>query len=71
MDYAVNVINSDRKYMLYGGIVTVTILIAVLFMTTRRLVISPINRIRTLMFKFAKDGNPTSPCSQPMTNLRT
>jgi len=61
MDYAFNVINSDRKYMLYGGIVTVTLLIAVLFMTTRRLVISPINRIRTLMFKFAKDGNPDVP----------
>ena len=61
MDYAFNVINSDRKYMLYGGIVTVTILIAVLFMTTKRLVISPINKIRTLMFNFAKDGNPDVP----------
>lgn len=61
MDYAVNVINSDRKYMIYGGIATLTILMAVLFMTTKRLVISPINKIRTLMFKFAKDGNPDVP----------
>ena len=61
MDYTLNVINSDRKYMIYGSIITITVLITVLFMTTKRLVISPINKIRTLMFNFAKDGNPDVP----------
>ena len=61
MDYTLNVIASDRKYMIYGSIITITVLITVLFMTTKRLVISPINKIRTLMFNFAKDGNPDVP----------
>ncbi|MDO8747098.1 MAG: ATP-binding protein, partial [Thermodesulfovibrionales bacterium] len=58
MDYAFNVINSDRKYMILGSIITVAVLIAVLFMTTKRLVINPINKLRILMFNFSKDGNP-------------
>ncbi|MDI6743750.1 MAG: DUF3365 domain-containing protein [Thermodesulfovibrionales bacterium] len=61
MDYAFNVIHSDRKYMLFGSIITVAVLIAVLFMTTKRLVISPIKKIRTLMLAFSKDGNPDIP----------
>jgi signal transduction histidine kinase len=61
MDYVFNIISSDRKYMILGSIITVAVLIAVLFMTTRRLVINPINKLRTLMFNFAKDGNPNVP----------
>ena len=70
MDHTLNVIASDRKYMIYGSIITITVLITVLFMTTKRLVISPINKIRTLMFNFAKTAIPMSPCSRQMTNLR-
>lgn len=58
MDHALNVIRSDRKYMIFGSIGTIAVLMVVLFMTTRRMVIHPVNKIRTLMFNFSKDGNP-------------
>ncbi len=61
MDHAFAVISSDRKYMIFGAIGTVAVLIALMFMMTKRMVINPINRIRTLMFNFSRDGNPDVP----------
>jgi len=61
MDYAFNTIKSDRKYMIFGGIGAILVLIAVLFLTTKHMVISPINSIRTFMHNFSKDGNPDIP----------
>ncbi len=56
MGYAFNIIGADRKYMIFGGFAAVTVLMAVLFLATRHMVIIPINKIRTLMFKFSKSG---------------
>lgn len=61
MDYAFNVINSDRKYMILGSIGTIAVLIAVLFMVTKHMVITPISKIRTFMRAFSTDGNPNIP----------
>jgi len=61
MDYAFNIIRTDRKYMIIGGIVTIAVLIAVLFLVTRHMVITPVNKIRNFMRAFSKDGNPAIP----------
>ncbi len=61
MDHALKVIRSDRKYMISGTIGTIAALMVVLFMTTRRMVIHPVNKLRTLMLNFPKDGNPDIP----------
>jgi len=61
MDYAFNVINSGRKYMILGSIGTIALLISVLFMVTKHMVITPISKIRTLMRAFSTDGNPDIP----------
>jgi len=61
MDYAFNVIQSDRKYMVLGGIGAIAVLMAVLFMVTKYMVITPINKIRNFMHAFSKDGNPAIP----------
>lgn len=58
MDYAFNIIRTDRKYMILGGIGVIAVLMAVLFMVTKHMVITPINKIKSFMHAFSKDGNP-------------
>ncbi len=61
MDYAFSVIRSDRRNMVFGGLLTVVVLMFVLSVMTGRLVIMPIKRIRTFMADFSKTGNPDFP----------
>ncbi|MBI5639763.1 MAG: DUF3365 domain-containing protein [Nitrospirae bacterium] len=57
MDYALSVIDSDRRYMAFGGLAILLVLMTSLFMMTRQMVIRPINRIRDRMHGFSKDGD--------------
>ena len=61
MDYARAMIATERRYLVAGMTVIGVFLIAALFMVTRRLVISPINRIQSQMAQFSKSGNPDMP----------
>jgi signal transduction histidine kinase len=64
MEYAFAVIDADRKNMLFGGILTVVVLMAGLSAMTGRMVIRPIKKIRTFMADFSKNGKPDFPVLQ-------
>jgi signal transduction histidine kinase len=61
MDYAFSVISSDRKNMVYSGVLMVAVLMAFLYVMTGRMVINPIRRIRAFMADFSKTGKPDFP----------
>jgi len=61
MEHAFNAIRTERKYMILGSIGILTVLIVVLFVATKHIVITPINKIRTSMRIFSKNGSPDIP----------
>jgi signal transduction histidine kinase len=61
MEYARSMIATERRYMAAGMIVIAVFLTAALFMVTRRMVIAPINRIKSQMTQFPKGGAPAMP----------
>jgi signal transduction histidine kinase len=61
MDYAVAMMAADRKYMVAGAGATVLVVMLALFGVTRHTVIKPIIRMRALMHRFSKDGDPDVP----------
>src|SRR5574340_94435 len=61
MDYAFSVISSDRKNMVFSGMLMVAVLMVVLFVMTGRMVINPIRRIRAFMADFSRTGKPDFP----------
>ncbi len=54
MDYARAMIASERRLLLTGMVLICTLLIVSLYLTTRRIVIDPIKRIRGQMGQFSK-----------------
>ncbi len=61
MDYAVAGISAERKHIVGGLLATGMVLVAVLYLVTRRLVIKPLRRIRGQMACFSHAGNPDIP----------
>ncbi|MFB3817235.1 MAG: ATP-binding protein [Candidatus Methylomirabilales bacterium] len=61
MDYAAAMISSDRRYMLAGAAGTALVVMLALFAVTRQTVIKPVARMRRLMHKFSRDGDPAVP----------
>jgi signal transduction histidine kinase len=61
MDYAIAMLNSDRRAMIAGGIAVVSALILSLFFLTRRLVITPVNTMKTFVDRFSKNEYPNIP----------
>jgi signal transduction histidine kinase len=61
MNYTFKIIESSRNTMFIGGVVTLVVLMLSLFFITRRMVINPINKMRSMMMSFSKDGNPEVP----------
>ncbi len=66
MDYAFNTIRAERKYIIFGGTGMLVILMGVLFLITKKIVISPIHKIRRSMSDFSKTGTVDMPI--PNTN---
>ncbi len=61
MDHAYALLNSDRRYMAAGGIIVAAALVLSLFLMTRRMVITPINTMKTLMARFSSGKSPDIP----------
>lgn len=61
MDYAMAMLNSDRHAMLAGGITVVAALILSLFFMTRRMVITPISSMKTVMARFSTSNDTSVP----------
>jgi signal transduction histidine kinase len=61
MDYVMTMLKTGRKYLVAGGIAMAAALMMALFLMTRRMVITPINRIRSFMTSFSRGGNPEMP----------
>ena len=64
IDYAFTVISSDRRNMIFGGILMVAVLMVALSLMTGRMVINPIKKIRTFMADFSENGKPDFPVLQ-------
>ena len=61
MDYAFALLSTDRRNMIVGGLTLAAALMLSLFLMTRRMIILPINTMKTLMARFSKGGEPTIP----------
>jgi signal transduction histidine kinase len=61
MDYVASMLKTGRKYMVAGGIAMAIALMLALFLMTRHMVITPINRIRSFMARFSRGGDPEMP----------
>lgn len=54
MDYALAIIDSEKKTMVLTSIATIIILIIVLFIMMKELVLSPVNRLKISMMDFSR-----------------
>jgi signal transduction histidine kinase len=61
MDHVFDEMSAYRRSMIAGGIIVAAALMLSLFLITRRMVITPINTIKTFMAQFSKDGVPGVP----------
>jgi signal transduction histidine kinase len=61
MDYAFDMMKTDRRAMVGGGIALSAALMITLFLLTRHMVLTPVNRMRDFMAGFSKDGDPNIP----------
>jgi signal transduction histidine kinase len=58
MDFAISMINSERKWLITASIVTITVLIMVLYLMMKELVLRPVRQLKSSINDFAV-GNKT------------
>jgi signal transduction histidine kinase len=61
MDYAFAVLASDRRNMIAAGVAAAMALMLSLYFMTRRMVITPLSRMKSFMARFSRDGDPNVP----------